>query len=186
MNIFSFRYLLDRLVRKFGYEVVKGLVDKEDETTLKRLKNIKKQQMRKKNLDEENEAEDSNQDDADDFSIKSKSNTMEDIIGDFDDEEGEFDSNEKRKSKKTGKSGAGKTYIADEGIVDFLDASAAQKLRTSMPSQASQKLAARKKKSDFEIAPDGRLLIQDSEDSEQDEEMHSVRISQFFLRFDFL
>ena len=171
------RYLLDRLVRKFGYEVVKGLVDKEDETTLKRLKNIKKQQMRKKNLDQENE-EDSNDDNDDDFSVKSKSNTMDDIIGDFDDDE-EFASEKMESSKGSKKGKGGKTYIADEGIVDFLDASAAQKLRTSIP-QPSQKQSARKKKSDFEIAPDGRLIIQDSED-EQDEEMHTKKDQGYLL-----
>ena len=48
------RYLLDRLVRKFDYDVVKSLIPKEDETTHKRLKNIRKIQARKKKNDEQN------------------------------------------------------------------------------------------------------------------------------------
>ena len=157
------RYLLDRLVRKFGYEVVKGLVDKDDETTLKRLKNIKKQQMKVKKNEADDQDADNTDDVPDDFNIDSKPNTMDDIIGDCSDEE---DRDDKKIKKAKGK---GKTYIADEGIVDFLDASAAQKLRTSIP-QASQKPMARKKKSDFEIAPDGRLIIEDSSEDEETKE----------------
>ena len=32
------RYLFDRLVRKFGYDVIKDIIPKDDEMTLKRLK----------------------------------------------------------------------------------------------------------------------------------------------------
>ena len=51
------RYLLDRLVRKFGYELVAGMVPKNDEMTLKRLKNIKKLQMQKKRKEAAREEE---------------------------------------------------------------------------------------------------------------------------------
>ena len=144
------RYLLDRLVRKFGYDVVKGLVDKDDETTLKRLKNIKKIQLRKKNLENENEIDD---DDVNEFSVKKSVNTMEDIIDD-DDNEHSDDDDFKAANKKSGIRRQKKTYIAensDETIVDFLDASAAQNLRTSLPQASSQVNKSKQKKSGFEI-----------------------------------
>eukprot|EP00093_Oithona_nana_P000096 00096.XXX_264_1943_1 [CDS] Oithona nana genome sequencing. len=157
------RYLLDRLVRKFGYDVVKGLVDKDDETTLKRLKNIKKIQLRKKNLDENEEDDD---DEDNEFSVKKSANTMEDIIDDDDNSDEHDGQNNDFKGNK--KSMRKKTYIAehDEAIVDFLDASAAQNLRTSLPQASSQVNKSKQKKSGFEIAPDGRLLIEDSSDEE--------------------
>ena len=58
------------------------------------------------------------------------------------------------------------TYITEEAngdsIVDFLDASAAQKVRRSKPNvvtKANSNNPAMKKGSEFEIAPDGRLII---------------------------
>ena len=154
------RYLLDRLVRKFGYEVVQGLVDKDDETTLKRLKNIKKIQLRKKKL----QGEDDEDEDDNEFSVKKSSNTMDEIIDDHSDEEDGNDFKHKQSTKK-------KTYIAEnEGaIVDFLDASAAQNLRTSLPKDSVQTNKTKQKKSGFELAPDGRLLIEDSSDEEEEE-----------------
>lgn len=46
------RDILDRLVRKFGYEVIVKLIPESDEVMHKRLKNIRKIQTRKKKLKE--------------------------------------------------------------------------------------------------------------------------------------
>ena len=58
------------------------------------------------------------------------------------------------------------TYITEEAngesIVDFLDASAAQNVRRSKPNvvtKANSNNPAMKKGNEFEIAPDGRLII---------------------------
>merc|ERR1719445_1912766 len=93
---------------------------------------------------------------------KKSVNTMEDIIDD-DDNEHSDDDEFKAANKKSGIRRQKKTYIAensDETIVDFLDASAAQNLRTSLPQASSQVNKSKQKKSGFEIAPDGRLLIE--------------------------
>ena len=73
----------------------------------------------------------------------------------------------KRKKKSS-------TYIAEEAngdtIVDFLDTSAAQKVRSSKPNvttKASSNAPAMKKKNEFELTPDGRLIIKDSDDDEE-------------------
>ena len=42
------RYLMDRLVRKFGYDLVSAIVPKDNVQMHKRLKNIKKVQVKKK------------------------------------------------------------------------------------------------------------------------------------------
>ena len=73
----------------------------------------------------------------------------------------------KRKKKSS-------TYIAEEAngdaIVDFLDTSAAQKVRSAKPNlttKASSNTPAMKKKNEFELTPDGRLIIKDSDDDEE-------------------
>ena len=75
----------------------------------------------------------------------------------------------KRKKKSS-------TYIAEEAngdaIVDFLDTSAAQKVRSTKPNlttKASSNTPAMKKKNEFELTPDGRLIIKDSDDDDMEE-----------------
>ena len=74
----------------------------------------------------------------------------------------------KRKKKSS-------TYIAEEAdgdtIVDFLDTSAAQKVRSSKPNvttKASSNTLAMKKKNEFELTSDGRLIIKDSDDEDME------------------
>ena len=166
------RYLFDRLVRKFGYDVIKSFIPKDDEMTLKRLKNIKKIQAKKKRDDEANEDSD-NDDEMDEFRIKAKPKTIDEILAasevqDSDNEDMDDDESKKKVVRRKKKSA---TYIAEENrgedIVDFLDTTAAQKLRSSLPKANDGFQAKSKKKSEFEIAPDGRLIIMDSEEEEE-------------------
>ena len=76
------RDLLDRLVRKFGHDVVVSLANSAspdgavDDITLKRLKNIKKEQAKKQRLREErrqnrgdNDSDDDDDDDDESFKV---------------------------------------------------------------------------------------------------------------------
>lgn len=165
------RNLFNRLVRKFGYDLIKALIPKDDTITLKRLSNIRKAQAKKDKIRGEADEESDDEDNDDDFRIKAKPKTMEDILAaseaqDSDNDDMEVDDKKRvvRRKKKSA------TYIAEdnngEAIVDFLDASAAQKVRNSKPKSKLQEQATKKKQEEFEIAPDGRLIIRDSEDEE--------------------
>ena len=92
------RYLFDRLVRRFGYDVIKNIIPKDDEMTLKRLKNIKKIQARKKQTDVNDQDSDNDDDDIDsEFRIKSKPKTIDEILAmadGLDDEAGADDDEE--------------------------------------------------------------------------------------------
>ena len=92
------RYLFDRLVRRFGYDVIKNIIPKDDEMTLKRLKNIKKIQARKKQKDVNDQDSDNDDDDVDsEFRIKSKPKTIDEILAmadGLDDEAGADDDEE--------------------------------------------------------------------------------------------
>ena len=172
------RYLIDRLVRKFGYDLISALVPKDNAQMHKRLKNIRKAQAKKKKDKEAAEAIDEDSDDEDKFKIKSKPKTIGEILADSSDEsdmdENDDSSNKKkRKGKKTPQS-----FIsvdkenADEGIVDFLDATASQNIMSTLPKKtaAAGDQNKAKKKSQFPIGPDGRLIIKDLSDDDDDDE----------------
>merc|ERR1712062_289327 len=136
--------------------------------TLKRLKNIRKIQERKKKKDADDDNNDADSDDESEFRIKSKPKTMDEILpmtdaGLEDNDEDEENDSKKKVLKRKKKSS---TYIAEEAngdtIVDFLDTSAAQKVRSSKPNittKASSNAPAMKKKNEFELTPDGRLIL---------------------------
>ena len=193
------RYLMDRLVKKFGFDLVSGLIPKNDHVTHKRLNNIRKMQARKEKMVEKKDHRggDSDDDDESNFRVRSKQKTMDEILADSDSDYDEMESEDEhggakpKQHKKKVKKGGAQTFIADgsEGIVDFLDPSAARAVTSVKPKTSSEKsdLEAKKSKDKlggFKIAPDGRLIIKDtgSSDSEDDEEketsqkMHSMMI----------
>ncbi len=197
------RYLFDRLVRKFGYDVVKSIVPKDDVTTQKRLKNIKKIQSRKKRLDDErqNDMDDnSDNEEAEDvnFKIRARPKTMQEILAseaageddnDGGNEEDEDEVGGKKQKRRKKKSTA--SFIAesakDDSMVDFLDASAAQKILSSRPKLApafgagESGKASKRFEGDFEIAADGRIIIKDSDDSDTERDKARKRKAGYML-----
>ena len=162
------RYLLQRLVRKFGYDIIVAMVPKNDEIMQKRLKNIRKAQARKERHDEKNDVDDSDDDDG--FRVRARPKTMEELLNEEDEDYDEMEVDlDKKKAKKKKKSAA---FISEspEGIVDFLDPSAAQQVSSVKP-KLSNEMKKEKTQSNrgFEIGSDGRLIIKDSDD-ESDEE----------------
>ena len=185
------RFLLERMVRKFGHDLLLGLVPKGDEIMQKRLRNIRKAHARKDRDDERRDkrrsGEDSDDEDGGDFKIRAKPKNMEEIMAEMDDSENdEMDMEEEAggKRKKSKKSRQQQTFITEKGgggggsIVDLLDPTAADKVTSQRPkseAERAQMQDARKRKEKnggFEIAADGRLIIKDSdsEDGEDAEE----------------
>ena len=68
------RYLLDKLVRKFGFDLISSLVPKDNVQMHKRLKNIKKVQVKKKKDKEAAAAAgaDEDSDDEEKFKVKAR------------------------------------------------------------------------------------------------------------------
>merc|ERR1712002_399323 len=87
-------------------------------------------------------SEDSGADD-EDFGVKHKHKTMEEILADSSDDE------------------------EDEGIVDLLSPNAAQAVSATNPKTPKSAAENSKKKSDFKINSEGKLIIND-DDSDED------------------
>ncbi|XP_075983543.1 RRP12-like protein [Anticarsia gemmatalis] len=159
-------YFLTRMLRKFGADTVEKLIPATDEVMLRRLRNIRKMDNRKKRQ-KENQRGQSEQDSDDDMPIRGTSKTLEDILKDSDSEMEFLDDEEERpKAKaKTNKKGKTQAWIQDdpENIVDLADVSASRKITATDPSRkkATEVKAQKKKDGGFKTAPDGRLIIAD-------------------------
>ncbi|CAB0020940.1 unnamed protein product, partial [Nesidiocoris tenuis] len=166
------RDIIARLVRWFGGDLVQQCVPPEDEILLLRTKNLAKIHERKRRKRESERASQSTGNTAmTTFSVANHHKTMEEILAevdndlDMDNDEEEFV--EKGKKKKN------KTWITEGGddIIDFTDSRiAARNITGTKPTDEIVSQAYRKtsKKSTFNTAPDGRLIIAD-DDSSDDE-----------------
>lgn len=170
------RNILDRLLRKYGCDIIQVHVPPSDTVMLKRLRNMRKINNRKKRDKEEEENQENEHSDGEDdeFAMKkTKSTSIEEILADsdsdFDDDRNRSTSSNAMKYKKKGSS----TWIEEDAdtIVDFTDPKARSKITATNPIQnTSQFQAPKKKDRGFKAAPDGRLIIEDlGVDSEEDE-----------------
>lgn len=146
------------------------------------------QAKRRKTEDESRDANgiysDEDEDDQS-FRVKAKPKSIDDILADSDDEndavmgDNEDEEREGRKQKKNKKKHH--AFIAEndgKSIVDFLDPSAAQNVTSTLPrnnksstDDAKQKV----KNGGFQIAKDGRLIIEESDSDEEtpkDKKLH--------------
>jgi len=160
------KFLLERLSRKFGFDLVSSLVPKSDLTTQKRLRNIRKEVARRSRK----VSEDGSGGDDEDFAVKSnRQKTMEEILADSSDDE--FDEQEEvgAKSKRSKKG----TWIQEgEEILDLLSSSAAQKISSTKPSQSREEVVEKKKKarkSDFKMTADGKIIISEKDGKKDDD-----------------
>ena len=160
------RNLLDRLVRKFGYDVVASLIPKSDVITHKRLNNLRKIQARKKRLRSEQQDEESDTEDM--FTMKSHPRSIEEILAES--EESDMEDKPASSVKPKKKKNKPKTWIEEDAddIVDFTDTNAVQKLRATNPADKKITVIEKKKKrsTDFKVSLDGRLIITEDSDDE--------------------
>ncbi|XP_053617752.1 RRP12-like protein [Plodia interpunctella] len=168
-------YFLSRMIRKYGADTVEKLIPSSDEVMLRRLRNIRKMENRKKRAKDGQTDQESDSDN--DIQIKGASKTLEDILKDSDSEMEFLDEDEPRsKVKKTKVKGRNQAWIQDdpENIVDLADVSASRKITATDPTQKKTAAEVRQKKKDggFRTAPDGRLIITDDafdDDGDDDE-----------------
>uniref|UniRef100_A0A023GCH0 Hipothetical protein n=1 Tax=Amblyomma triste TaxID=251400 RepID=A0A023GCH0_AMBTT len=153
------RDIFAKLIRKFGYENVVGLVP---ESYRKLAVRIRKLEQRKKRKRKSRELQDTEEDDVPSSAAPGKAivEGIEQILQSSSDDESDEDGDEIRGSRKT-KVSAG-AWIEEQGeddIIDFLDTSAGKQILSTDPKAVPKS----KGKCPFEITKDGRLLIVDPE-----------------------
>ena len=146
------------------------------------------QAKRRKTEDESRDANgiysDEDEDDQS-FRVKAKPKSIDDILADSDDEndavmgDNEDEEREGRKQKKNKKKHH--AFIAEndgKSIVDFLDPSAAQNVTSTLPRNnktSTDDTKQKVKNGGFQIAKDGRLIIEESDSDEEtpkDKKLH--------------
>ena len=161
------KFLYERLVRKFGWDFVSSLVPKSDETTHKRLKNMRKDLARRARK----HSEDSGNDD-EDFSVSKRHKTIDEILADSSDEDDLFDeevTSKKGKDKRSKKKTQTWIHEGSEGIVDLLSSSAAQAVSSTNPNTPKSNAEKSKSSGAFKINSDGKFVITENSDDENED-----------------
>ncbi|XP_014218682.1 RRP12-like protein [Copidosoma floridanum] len=165
------RDILIKLVRKFGVDVIADMVPPSDLVMHKRLKNIRKIETRKQTLKEQKMNGQNDDESLEEFNVKRKQKSLEEILADSDEELCDTDDEKSVKTHK--KKREKKTWIQEstDNIVDFADPATAKNITTMKPNISSGfNTTTKSKSSSFKTASDGRLIIaDDSNDSSEDE-----------------
>ncbi|KAL5020867.1 hypothetical protein ScPMuIL_000022 [Solemya velum] len=168
---FKTKDIYTKLVRKFGYETIYGM---SSQNIQKVLVNIHKTQKRLKKKKLEGEEEEEEEDELETF--KAQPESLDEMLRDTDSELEEND--KKNKTTKGKKSGAkqGRAWLTEEGddIIDFLDPTAAKKVTATKPSVEATGGKKQPKDHGFKTSKDGRLVITDDSEGEDDNEEKDI------------
>ncbi|KAH0557965.1 RRP12-like protein [Cotesia glomerata] len=160
------RDILTKLIRKFGIEPISELIPQSDEIMHKRIKNIRKIEARKQKIKEERKkGEDSDEE----FSVKRKPKSIEDILADSDEDFDDTDNDGGDNKKKQ----APKIWIKEneDDIMDFTDPAAMRNITSSKPGSANLLERGKLKNRGFKTDDAGRLIIKDSDDESEEEKV---------------
>ncbi|XP_043521019.1 LOW QUALITY PROTEIN: RRP12-like protein [Frieseomelitta varia] len=200
------RDILVKLTRKYGMETISSMIPASNVMLHKRLKNMNKIEMKKKNKRELKKLEKEENEDDIEFDAKRRPKSLEEILADSDDE---FEENlENKKPTKKKRTSRKEAWIQEnEEIIDLIDPAAARNISTTQPGATinSKTVAAKRKDREFKTTPDGRFIItldnekddepkpkrrkksklllhSDSEDDYEDDDIQSVATSQEMSR----
>ncbi|XP_041921252.1 RRP12-like protein isoform X3 [Alosa sapidissima] len=156
----SLKSIFTKLIRKFGFELVKDMLPAEHHKVLANIRKVEARSKRKREaLKAEEEGSDSEAD-----APKARGDSIEDILADSDSDMSEEEGPKKKAVKKTVKKKGGawlKEGLSDEPL-NFLDPGASQRVLATNP-----EVKTRKAQHGFKVTSDGRLLIEDEEDKQK-------------------
>lgn len=151
--------IFTKLIRKFGYELVKSMLPAEHHKVLANIRKVEARTKRRNLLSKEEEEESDSEDNA----PKAKTDSIEDILAETDSDDSE-DEGPKKGQKKPVKQKA-KAWLK-EGMSDdplnFLDPKASQRVLATNPDLKKTS----KVEHGFKMTSDGRLIIKEDDDDE--------------------
>ncbi|XP_046410406.1 RRP12-like protein [Neodiprion fabricii] len=162
----KFRDVLVKLIRKYGADLIMGLVKPTATVMLKRIKNLKKIQARKQKMKDQKKSETGSKDGVDDeeFNVKARPKTVEEILADSDDDFVDTETDEGVRGRKQKLKKKAWIHESEENIVDFVDAGAAKNITATQPGALDSTQSIRKKKEGgFKTDEKGRLIIKDDD-----------------------
>uniref|UniRef100_A0A8C8ZAW4 Ribosomal RNA processing 12 homolog n=1 Tax=Prolemur simus TaxID=1328070 RepID=A0A8C8ZAW4_PROSS len=165
------RNLFTKFIRKFGFDLVKGLLPQEYH---KVLVNIRKAESRAKRHRALSQA-DVEEEDEEEEPAQGKGDSIEEILADSEDEE-DSEKEERSRGKEQRKLARqrSRAWLKEGGgdePLNFLDPKVAQRVLATQPGPSR----GRKKDHGFKVSADGRLIIKEEEDSNKTEEEEGAK-----------
>ncbi|XP_006831263.1 PREDICTED: RRP12-like protein isoform X2 [Chrysochloris asiatica] len=168
------RNLFTKFIRKFGFELVKGLLPAEYH---KVLLNIRKAEARAKRQRTLNQAalEEEEEKDEEEEPAQGKGDSIEEILADSEDEE-EDEKQERSRGKEQRKLARqrSRAWLKEGGgdePLNFLDPKVAQRVLATQPGPSRGK----RKDHGFKVSADGRLIIREGDEGDQIEEEEGAK-----------
>jgi ribosomal RNA-processing protein 12 len=166
------RNLFTKFIRKFGFELVKGLLPQEYH---KVLVNIRKAETQAKKHRALSQAAMEEEEEEEEEPIQGKGDSIEEILADSEDEE-DNEEEERGRAKEQRKLAQRRSQAwlkegdGDEPL-NFLDPKVAQRVLATQPGPCQGK----KKDHGFKVSADGRLIIREEEDGDKVEEEEGTK-----------
>lgn len=180
------RDIFTKLIRKYGFGLISSVVPTSDVILRKRLKNINKTEDAKRKKRELERARKSERDSDEEFDIKRRPKTIEEILADSDEEFETTENEEARRNERRTSRKRAWIQESEDTIVDLADPAAARNITTTQPGVSNPKIPEKKiKDRGFATASDGRLIIRDDNEKDSDaEERTKKRRKTSFLQSD--
>lgn len=154
------RNLFTKFIRKFGFELVKGLLPEEYH---KVLLNIRKAEARAKRHRVLNQAAMEEEEEEEEEPTQGKGDSIEEILADSEDEDNEEEERSQAKEQRRLTRQRSRVWLKDGGgdePLNFLDPRVVQRVLATRPGLGQGK----KKDHGFKVSADGRLIIREEED----------------------
>ncbi|KAF7642791.1 hypothetical protein LDENG_00250760 [Lucifuga dentata] len=177
-NIFT------KFIRKFGFELVKSMLPAEHHKVLMNIRKAEARTKRRRQAAEQQDDSDSEQE-----APKAKNESIEDILAESDSEFSEDEGKAGNARKRAGKQQKGRAWLKEgeeDDPLNFLDAKVSQRVLATNPQLKKSSKAehgfkvfppsatnpqlkkSSKAEHGFKVSSDGRLIIREDEDEDQD------------------
>uniref|UniRef100_A0A8C3CNF5 Ribosomal RNA processing 12 homolog n=1 Tax=Cairina moschata TaxID=8855 RepID=A0A8C3CNF5_CAIMO len=154
------RNLFTKFIRKFGFELVQGLLPAEYH---KVLVNIRKAEARSRKQRALRQAAAETEEEEEEEAAQPRGDSMEEILADSEDSEDEEEERQRGKARKKQARQKGQAWLKEgeeDEPLNFLDPNVSQRVLATEPAPKRS----RKVKHDFQVSEDGRLIIHDEEE----------------------
>ncbi|XP_023785501.1 RRP12-like protein isoform X2 [Cyanistes caeruleus] len=158
------RNLFIKFIRKFGFELVKGLLPAEYHKVLVNIRKAESRSRKQRAL--KKAAADMDEEEAP--PSQPRGDSMEEILADSEDEEEEEEQHRSKERKKQARQ-KGQAWLKegeDDEPLNFLDPSVSQRILATKPGPKRPKGVSH----DFQMSEDGRLIIHEEEEELDDDE----------------
>ncbi|XP_022354987.1 RRP12-like protein isoform X2 [Enhydra lutris kenyoni] len=156
------RNLFIKFIRKFGFELVKGLLPEEYH---KVLVNIRKAEARAKRHRALSQAAEEEEQEEEEESAQGKGDSIEEILADSEEEEEEEEERSQAKERRRLARQRSRAWLKEGGgdePLNFLDPKVAQRVLATQPGPGR----AKKKDHGFKVSADGRLIIREEDEDD--------------------